>query len=200
VLGLVADAEPLGLPSLEQARLTWIRDSFTDGIPGDAAQAGALTAVAGQAAADGDIDLALKLLYGASLRCWWAGPGEATRDQVVAAAERLDVDQGDPRLLVVLAFAAPIGRGAAVIGRLSDLAPAARSDPAVLRLAGNAAMAVGAFEEAAGYLAAAGRAASACWRGRSPCRPGAPCTSPTLARRSPPPRRRAGLHRRPGNR
>ena len=39
VLGLLADAEPLGLPSREQARLTWIRESFTDGIPGDAPQA-----------------------------------------------------------------------------------------------------------------------------------------------------------------
>jgi DNA-binding CsgD family transcriptional regulator/tetratricopeptide (TPR) repeat protein len=155
VLDLAADAEPLGLPPREQARLTWIKESFTDGIPGGAAQARALATVADQAAADGDVDLALKLLYGASLRCWWADPGEAVRDQVVAAAERLNVDPSDPRLLVVLAFAAPIGRGAVVIDRLPHLAPAARSDPAMLRLAGNAAMAVGAFQEAAGLLAAA---------------------------------------------
>jgi hypothetical protein len=155
VLDLAADAEPLGLPSRERARLTWIEESFTDGIPGDAAQARALAAVAGQAAADGDTDLALKLLYGAGLRCWWAEPGETVRDEVVTAAERLDVDPSDTRLLVVLAFAAPIGRGASVIDRLPHLLPAARSDPAALRLAGNAAMAVGAFEQAAGLLAAA---------------------------------------------
>jgi DNA-binding CsgD family transcriptional regulator/tetratricopeptide (TPR) repeat protein len=155
VLDLAADAEPLGLPSRDQARLTWIRESFTDGIPGDAGQARAQATAAGQAAADGDVDLALKLLYGASLRCWWADPGQAVRDEVVTAAERLTVDQRDPRLLVVLAFAAPIGRGEVVIERLPHLGPAARSDPAALRLAGNAAMAVGAFEEAAGLLAAA---------------------------------------------
>jgi AAA ATPase domain len=155
VLDLAADAESLGLPSREQARLTWIKESFTDGIPGDAAQARALAAVAGQAAADGDVDLALKLLYGASLRCWWADPGQAVRDEVVTAAERLNVGQCDPRLLVVLAFAAPIGRGAVVIDRLPHLRPGIRSDAATLRLAGNAAMAVGAFEEAAGLLAAA---------------------------------------------
>jgi DNA-binding NarL/FixJ family response regulator len=155
VLGLVADAEALGLPSREQARLMWIRESFTDGIPGDAAQAQMLAAAAGQAAADGDTDLALKLLYGASLRCWWADPGEAARDQVLAAAERLDVDQSDPRLLVVLAFAAPIGQGAVVIDRLAHLLPAARSDASAMRLAGNAAMAVGAFDMAARFLAAA---------------------------------------------
>jgi DNA-binding CsgD family transcriptional regulator/tetratricopeptide (TPR) repeat protein len=154
VLDLAAAAQPLGLPSREQARLTWIRESFTDGIPGDPAQVRVLATVAGQAAADGDVDLALKLLYGASLRCWWADPGEAVRDEVVAAAERLAVDPGDPRLLVVLAFAAPIGRGAVVIDRLAHLGPGARSDAAALRLAGNAAMAVGAFEEAAGLLAA----------------------------------------------
>jgi DNA-binding CsgD family transcriptional regulator len=154
VLDLAAAAEPLGLPSREQARLTWIRESFTDGVPGDAAQARALVTVAAHAAADGDVDLALKLLYGAGLRCWWADPGEAVRDEVVTAAERLNVDQGDPRLLVVLAFAAPIGRGAVVIDRLARLGSASRSDPAALRLAGNAAMAVGAFEAAAGLLAA----------------------------------------------
>jgi DNA-binding CsgD family transcriptional regulator/tetratricopeptide (TPR) repeat protein len=155
VLGLLAEAEPLGLSSREQARLTWIRESFTDGVPGDAAQALALAEAAGQAAAAGDTDLALKLFYGAGLRCWWADPGQEARDQIVAAAERLDVDQSDPRLLVVLAFAAPIGQGAAVIDRLPQLVPAARSDAAAMRLAGNAAMAVGAFDMAAGYLAAA---------------------------------------------
>ncbi|HEY6275681.1 MAG TPA: LuxR family transcriptional regulator [Streptosporangiaceae bacterium] len=155
VLGLLAEAERLGLSSREQARSMWIRESFTDGIPGDAAQAALLAAAADQAGADGDTDLALKLLYGAGLRCWWADPGEAARDQVVAAAERLDVEENDPRLLVVLAFAAPIGRGAAVIDRLPQLVPTARADAGAVRLAGNAAMAVGAFDMAAGYLAAA---------------------------------------------
>jgi DNA-binding CsgD family transcriptional regulator len=155
VTDVAAEAEAFGLSPAEQARLTWIRESFTDGIPGGAAQARMLAMVAGQAAADGDADLALKLLYGASLRCWWADPGQATRDQVVATAERLKVDQNDPRLLVTLGFAAPIGRGAVVIDRLSDLAPTARSDSAVVRLAGNAAMAVGAFDLAAGLLATA---------------------------------------------
>jgi DNA-binding CsgD family transcriptional regulator/tetratricopeptide (TPR) repeat protein len=155
VLGLLAEAEKLGLGAREQAQLTWIRESFTDGIPGDAAQARSLAAVAGQAGAEGDTDLALKLLYGAALRCWWVDPGQETRDEVLAAAERLDVAQTDPRLLVALAFAAPIGRGAAVIDRLSGLPVAIRADAAAMRLAGNAAMAVGAFDLAARFQAAA---------------------------------------------
>jgi DNA-binding NarL/FixJ family response regulator len=155
VLALLAEAEPLCLASREQARLTWIRESFTDGTPGDAAQARLLAAAAGQAGAEGDTDLALNLLYGAALRCWWVDPGEATRDEVVAAAERLDVAETDPRLLVALAFAAPIGRGAAVIDRLSRLSAAARSDAAAARLVGNAAMAVGALDLAERFQAAA---------------------------------------------
>src|SRR6516162_11796693 len=46
VRGLLAEAETLGLASREQARLTWIRESFTDGIPGDATQARSLAAAA----------------------------------------------------------------------------------------------------------------------------------------------------------
>src|SRR6516162_6193206 len=89
VLSLVSEAEPLDLSPREQARLTWIRESFTDGIPGDATQVRSLAAAAGQAGAEGDTDLALKLLYGAAVRCLWADPGQATRDEIVAAAVRL---------------------------------------------------------------------------------------------------------------
>ena len=155
VLSLVAEAETLGLASGEQARLTWIRERFTDGIPGDAAQARSLAAAAGRAGAEGDTDLALNLLCGAALRCWWVDPGQATRDEVLAAAERLHVTQSDPRLLVALAFAAPIGRGAEVIDRLTKLPAGVRSDAGALRLAGNAAMAVGALDLGARFLAAA---------------------------------------------
>jgi AAA ATPase domain len=151
VLSLLADVEPLGLAYREQTRLTWIRESFTDGIPSDAPKARSLTAAADQASADGDTDLALKLLYGAGVRCWWANPGQPTRDRIVA--RRLDADENDPRLLVILAFADPIGQGAAVIDCLLRLRPADRSDPGAMRLAGNAAMAVGAFDLAAGLLA-----------------------------------------------
>jgi DNA-binding CsgD family transcriptional regulator len=155
VRGLLAEAETLGLAPREQARLTWIRESFSDGIPGDATQARSLAAAAGLAGAEGDTDLALNLLYGAALRCWWTDPGQAARDEVLAAAERLDVPETDPRLLVALAFADPVGRGAVVTDRLSRLPAAARSDAAGMRLVGNAAMAVGIFDQAERFQAAA---------------------------------------------
>jgi DNA-binding CsgD family transcriptional regulator len=158
VLGLLKQVEPADLGPREQAWGAWIRESFADGIPGDAAQMLSLTATASRAGADGDSDLALNLLYGAALRCWWAEPGQAARDHVVAAAEGLKVDEQNPRLLVILAFAAPIGRGSAVIDRLSRLEPELGSDPGATRLIGNAAMAVGAFDLAARSLAASAAA------------------------------------------
>jgi DNA-binding CsgD family transcriptional regulator len=154
VLGLLREAEPLDLGPREQARVAWIRESFADGIPGDAQKVRSLAEIAASAGGEGDSDLALKLLYGAALRCWWADPGPAARDEVVGAAERLDVDLRDPRRLAILAFAAPIERGAAVIDRLSRPGPAAGADAAAARFVGNAAMAVGAFDVAAACLAA----------------------------------------------
>ena len=150
---LLAEAGPGGLSAREQARVTWIRDSFADGIPGETSKARSLAISADRAGADGDTDLALKLLYGAALRCWWADPGAATRDGVAATAEGLKVAEDDPRLLVVLALADPTGRGATVVERLYGLGPAVESDAAATRLAGTAAMAVGAFDLAATFLA-----------------------------------------------
>jgi DNA-binding CsgD family transcriptional regulator len=154
VLDLLAEAERLALGRREQATVTWIRESFADGVPGDAPQVRSLAGIASRAAADGDSDLALKLLYGAAVRCWWADPGQSARDSVVAAAELLDVSESDPRLLVILAFAEPIGQGTAVIERLSRLEPGAGTDAAASRHAGNAAMAVGIFDLAARHFAA----------------------------------------------
>jgi DNA-binding CsgD family transcriptional regulator len=150
---LLAEAGPGGLSARDQARVTWIRDSFADGIPGETSRARSLALSADRAGADGDTDLALKLLYGAALRCWWADPGAATRDTVAAIAEGLKVADDDPRLLVVLALAAPVGQGATVVERLYELGPDIESDAGTTRLAGTAAMAVGAFDLAARFLA-----------------------------------------------
>jgi len=153
VRSLLAEAEPLGLPSRDTARLTWIRESFRDGIPVGAASARSLTGAAERAGADGDTDVALKLLNGAAQRCWWTEPAQATRDEIIAAAERLNVAESDPRLLMILAFAAPIDRGAVVIDRLSRLAPIAGTRAGADRLCGIAATAVGAFDLATAPLA-----------------------------------------------
>jgi len=154
-LELLGKAEPLELPAAAQARVVWIRESLAEGLAGDADSARALAAIAGRTGAAGDTDLAVKLLCVAALRCWWSDPGKAARDEIVSAAERLKTDPGDPRLLVILSFAAPVGRGAVVLTRLSEPAPeSARPDAGAMRLIGMAALAVGTLDLATQSLAA----------------------------------------------
>jgi len=152
---LLTQAEPLDLRPAERARAIWIRESVADGILGEDSSARSLAALADRTGADGDSDLAVKLLCVAALRCWWGEPGQVARDHIVSAAERLDVDQRDPRLLVILSFAAPIGQGATVTGRLPRFVPAAEVNPDALRLTGMVEMAVGRYDSAAALLAAA---------------------------------------------
>jgi hypothetical protein len=80
----------------------------------------------------GDTDLALKLLNGAALRCWWADPGEQARAGVVRAVEDLGIEDSDPRLIATLALAAPIQRGSA--GNRTSLPRAAECDRRPLRI------------------------------------------------------------------
>jgi DNA-binding CsgD family transcriptional regulator len=149
---LLEKVEPLDLRPAERARVVWIRQSIADGILGDAASAHSLATIADRAGADGNADLAAKLLCAAALRCLWADPGQAARDHIVSAAERLDVDGSDPRLLVIRGRAAPIGQGATVIGQLPRRMPEG-TDAHTLRLVAMAAMAVGAFDVAAELFA-----------------------------------------------
>jgi ATP/maltotriose-dependent transcriptional regulator MalT len=134
--------------------MVWIRERFDDGIRDVAAGARSLTELAARVAADDDTNLAWKLLWGAALRCFWAEPGEAVRAAVVVAAERLPVDPGDGRRLAVLAFAAPVTRGAVVIGELRRLAAYPGSYRRAARLA-DAAILVGAFDVAVGLCGTA---------------------------------------------
>ncbi|WP_285681544.1 AAA family ATPase [Actinoplanes sp. NBRC 103695] len=147
---LLAEADRVGLSERQRWRTAWIRDSFDDGVLGRAQAAWPLAQVAERAAAD-DPDLALNLLYGAALRCWWTEPGVEARRSVVAAAERVPVDSDDPRLLMVLAFASPIDHGGVVLDRLRR--HTVTSDGRATRMLGNAAHAVGAFDLAAGFFA-----------------------------------------------
>jgi DNA-binding CsgD family transcriptional regulator/tetratricopeptide (TPR) repeat protein len=151
VAHLLREVAPLELTVSLRARTTWIEDAFDDGIRDPADGAVQLADLAGRVGAQGEVDLALRLLWAAAQRCFWSELGDGVRSRVAAAADAVPCDPRDPRLLAVLAFAAPIDRGATVLERLAplpmpdrgaaDWAPAAR-------LLGNAAMAVGAFDVA----------------------------------------------------
>jgi DNA-binding CsgD family transcriptional regulator/tetratricopeptide (TPR) repeat protein len=155
VVGLLREAEPLQLAAVEQRRMLWLREMIDPSRLGDAAKLGSLVDAAAWVAAAGDQDLAVNLLWRAAQRCFWGDPGQEARERVLAAAEQLHLDGGDPRLLAILAYVAPIDRGQVIIDRLSRLAPDGQGNAAATGLLGTAAMVVGAFDLAAGFLASA---------------------------------------------
>jgi ATP/maltotriose-dependent transcriptional regulator MalT len=143
VQGFVEDARSLGLGARDRARAQWLSEIFYDGVPGDAGRVRSLVETAEQAQ-DDDQELALMLLFGAGLRCWWADPGADARGRVVAAAERLPADPTDPRVVQIIALAEPISRSGWVMERVAQAAPSLDDPEGALRL-GMAAHAVGDF-------------------------------------------------------
>lgn len=153
---LVSAAEHTQLSELDRARVEWLREIFSDGVPGDAGRVLELCATARRSAAAGDPDLALNLLLGAALRCWWAETGPAARARVAAEVDALAGHRRDPRHLAALAVAEPLLRGTEVVDRLSGIHVEAVRDPNALRLLGMAAHAVGDQVRAAQLLDRAG--------------------------------------------
>jgi hypothetical protein len=153
---LVAEAMTYGVGELDRARGQWLREIFSDGVPGDAPRVLELCTTADQAASAGDEDLALNLLLGAALRCWWADTGPVARAAVASAAQKLgeacDETQDDPRWLATLGIAEPLLRGEQVCAQLEQLEPQELDDPMALRLLGMGAHAVGHSVKAADLL------------------------------------------------
>ncbi len=149
---LVSEAERTSLADLDRARVEWLREIFNDGIPGDAGRVMELCAVAERSAASGEIDLALNLLLGAALRCWWANTDPEATARVASVTQSLTGTQEDPRHIAALAVAEPIACGAVVIERLSAIQVETVTDPDALRVLGMAAHAVGDQVRAAEFL------------------------------------------------
>ena len=155
VVGLLQEAEPLQLAPLAHRRMLWLREMIDPTSLGDAAKLRSMVEAADRVAAEGDQELAVNLLWRAAQRCFWGDPDQEARDHVLAAAERVHLDDGDPRLLAMLAYVAPIERGRTIIDRLSRLASDGGGDAQAAGLLGTAAMVVGAFDLGAGFLGAA---------------------------------------------
>ena len=149
---LVAAAERTELSELDRARVEWLREIFNDGIPGDAGRVMELCAVAERSAGAGETDLALNLLLGAALRCWWADPGPMARARVAEVTSSLTRTRSDPRHIAALAVSEPVLRGAEVIERLLAIQIETVVDPDELRALGMASHAVGAQVQAAEFL------------------------------------------------
>ena len=152
---LLRRAARMPLSPIDLARMEWLREIFHDGVPGDPARVLELCEMASQALAAADTGLALNLLLGAALRCWWSDTGPEARKAVVAVCDQLDGMQDDPRQVAVLAVAEPLRQGSRVIKRLQGVVLEGVTDPADLWLLGMAAHAVGEPVYAADFLARA---------------------------------------------
>jgi DNA-binding CsgD family transcriptional regulator len=155
VVRLLNQAESLELSASQRALAAATRDAFDDGLREVAGSARMLAEVAERQAADGDVDLALKVLWSASLRCYFGEPGPEVRARVVAAAERVAPGPADPRVLAVFGFVAPIERGRVIHDCLPDAVRQVDGDPTAARMLGNAALGLGAFDVALSLLTTA---------------------------------------------
>ncbi len=163
VTRLVAEAASGPQTAGDQARISWLREIFEDGDPGNEARLLEMVTDALKAASVGDPDLALNLLVGAALRCWWSDASPSSRSTVVAALQSTGVGR-EARAVAVLALAEPMLRGGEVIAALAGRPAADLDDADELRLWGMSAWAVGdavrcvdLLERAVGALRAQGR-------------------------------------------
>lgn len=152
---LLGEVATLDLSKQQQARATWIRSSFDDGLSEDTAGPIELARLAQSVLADGDLDLAMRILWGAGMRCFWTEPGAEARQHLADVADDMPLDERDPRLLAISAYVAPVERGKAVAVGLMDLAGTTGGDPQVGRFLGSAALQIGAFELSARFSAGA---------------------------------------------
>ena len=100
----------------------------------------------------------MRILWSAAQLCFWSEPGQRVRHLVLAAAEKLPLDELDPWLLAILAYVAPIERGATVTQRLAPAAAAAGDDGRAYRMLSTAALLCGAFGLSRDFSAAAATA------------------------------------------
>src|SRR5215211_3264385 len=152
---LLREVNQLDLSGLNRARVTWVEETALT-RPLDAGRYESLIATAEQAAAAGDHDLHVNLLWLVASRAWWVDPGLETRQLLIAAARRLgDEHAEDPRVFAVHAYADPLAHASGVLTRLTAAAVDERVGTDAARFFGPAALVVGAFDLGSDFLAAA---------------------------------------------
>jgi DNA-binding CsgD family transcriptional regulator len=118
---LLADAEPIDVPALEDRRQAWITALSLTGprLPREADNLRSVVAAARRLGDDGLADLGLTLLQFASARSWWAEPGVEIRLEIADAAIALAPTPDDARVLFMRAIA-PEGHIDYVLEQLSE--------------------------------------------------------------------------------
>ncbi len=152
---LLDDAAASGLSAQQRVKVAWLRGSFDEGLRQQASNATTLTALAEEVAAGGDVALAVRILWSAAQLCFWSEPGAQVRQLILDAAEKLPLDELDPWLLAILAYVAPVERGAVVMDRARRVVPQAGDDGRAYRMLSTAALLCGAFDRSRDFSAAA---------------------------------------------
>jgi DNA-binding CsgD family transcriptional regulator len=139
---------------IERARATWIEEMISPPDLGAEARIARVVDAAERAGDAGDRDLHINLIWLAVSRAWWTDPGPAARRILVDAAGRLGgPDAPDPRVLAIYTCADPPRHAAEVLPRLQALAASRAVSADAARHLGPAAIVLGAFDTAAGFLA-----------------------------------------------
>jgi DNA-binding CsgD family transcriptional regulator len=152
---MLAEAEPIDVPALEDRRQAWITALALSGPPAgnEVAKLRSLVAAAQRAGQDGEVDLGLALLQFASARSWWVDPGPDIRSQIAGAARTL-AKPTDSRV-VFLSSIAPEEHVDELLVQLTERAksvePVNGNDA---RRYGTAALWLGALDLALGYFSA----------------------------------------------
>jgi DNA-binding CsgD family transcriptional regulator len=136
---LLRAAESLDLAADQRTWVAYVRETFTGGGTwSGATMVDSFVGLAERMRAAGHTGTALDALLSIAMRCYWGNPSERTRSAVIAAAEKLPLPDTDPALLLILASADPVRRGALVNARIEVISPD-DTDPAEMYFAGVAA-------------------------------------------------------------
>jgi len=153
VAPILREVEYLDPGPLERARAAWIEEVVHTRPLADAPRVASLIAAAEQAGRAGDHDLQLDMAWLVASRAWLANAAPEARRVLVEAVDRLgNPESADLRIVAIQAYADPLGKAPAILGRLRQAAGDGRRDTDATRYLGPAAVAVGAFDLAATFL------------------------------------------------
>jgi len=125
---LLEDASALDLAPHERARVEF----WLEVLRGDWSGADGIRAFARAAETlieSGDSATALETLHSIAVRAYWSHLDDETRRELVAVTERLDVGRDEPRRVMLLAHADPVGHATQVIATLETSTPTSAMDP-----------------------------------------------------------------------
>ena len=151
VARILRQASEVDLTDLDEIRVIWLTEALNDDVRANSPLVHELCESARRANELGDSGLALDLLNGAALRCWWVDSGEDDRSEVLRILDGL-TDRDDPRHLAAVSIAEPVLRGSEVMNGLATVSLAEVSDADSLRFYAQAAYGVGDFVMATDLL------------------------------------------------